>query len=62
MNESGIVGFRQDKREDPSLRSQLRERRDLVDSERIAAYLQACQRAPNASEGTRRKWKRALGL
>ena len=47
---------------DPSLRSQLRDRQNLLDSVRIESYLEACRKAPNASEGTKRKWKRALGL
>jgi hypothetical protein len=47
---------------DPSLKDQLSERSNLVDSARAQSYLEACQRAPNASEGTKRKWKRALGL
>lgn len=47
---------------DPSLRDQLRERHNLLDSDRAFAYLQACGKAPNASEGTKKKWKKALGL
>ena len=45
---------------DPSLRSQLYGRSNLVDSEKISAYLEACEKAPNASEGTKRKWRAAL--
>lgn len=47
---------------DPSLRDQLRSRRDLLDRIKIESYLEACRRAPGASEGTKKKWKRALGL
>jgi len=47
---------------DPSLRSQLRERANLLDRDKGSAYLEACGKAPNASEGTKRKWKKALGL
>lgn len=34
----------------------------LPESERLNAYLKACEAAPHASKGTRRKWKRRLGL
>lgn len=47
---------------DPPLTEQLRERQNLLDSVRIESYLEACKRAPDAAEGTKRKWKRALGL
>lgn len=57
LNESGEVV---ETPRDPSLRSQLYERSNLVDSERMAAYLEACAKAPNASSATKRKWKTAL--
>jgi hypothetical protein len=47
---------------DPSLRDQLLERQDLVDSERVKAYLESVVKAPNASEDTKRKWRKAVGL
>lgn len=49
-------------RRDPSLRDQMWERQNLLDSVRIESYLEACRKAPYASEGTKRKWKKALGL
>lgn len=55
-----VVGYTWKKR-DPSLRDQLAERKE-VDSEAYASYLNACTKAPHASEGTKKKWKRALGL
>ncbi len=45
---------------DPSLLSQLRERSGLEPADQMKAYLEACQKAPNASEGTKRKWRKAL--
>ena len=56
-----VVGLRW-KPQDPSLTSQLSERHNLVDSEKIESYLEACRRAPHASEGTKRKWRKALGM
>lgn len=47
---------------DPSLGDQLAERKGMVDSTTIESYLEACKKAPHASEGTKRKWKRRLGL
>lgn len=47
---------------DPPLLKQLREREPLVESERMKAYLQACQLAPEASASTKKKWRRALGF
>jgi hypothetical protein len=62
VEENGeVVGLRWKSR-DPSLGDQLAERRDLVDAERSEAYLEACRKAPHASEGTKRKWRRRLGF
>ncbi len=62
VEENGeVVGLRWKSR-DPSLADQLAERRDLVDAERSEAYLEACRKAPHASEGTKRKWRRRLGF
>lgn len=47
---------------DPSLRDQLYERSSLREGEQLQSYLNACEKAPHASEGTKRKWKRALGI
>jgi len=48
---------------DPSLRDQLCQ---LTATEQPAqwydSYLDACRKAPDASEGTKRKWRRAIGL
>lgn len=57
---ANAVGFAPRRSTDPSLRSQLAQRSNLVDSERVKAYLEACAKAPDASEGTKRKWKVAL--
>lgn len=50
---------------DPSILSQLRAGR-RVDPFNIPmlteAYMEANRKAPNASEGTRRKWRKAIGL
>ena len=59
LGENGEVRLKP-KQKDPSLLSQLRSRWNLVESERVKSYLEACARAPNASEGTKRKWRRAL--
>lgn len=47
---------------DPSLRDQLYERGELVEAERVKAYLQSTQMEPHASEDTKRKWRRAAQL
>lgn len=47
---------------DPSLRSQLYERRDLREGEQLKAYLQACSLEKWASQDTKNKWKKAVGL
>jgi hypothetical protein len=44
---------------DKSLRDQLEER--AGSSADISSYLEACQRAPHASESTKRKWRKVLG-
>ena len=59
--EAGGVELRQ-KQPDPSLKSQLIGRAQLDRQTRFQSYLDACQKAPGASAGTKRKWKRALGL
>jgi hypothetical protein len=56
-----VVGLRW-KTPDPSLTSQLAERHNLVDAERTEAYLEACRKAPGASPGTKRKWRKRLGF
>lgn len=50
------------RKDDPSLRDQLRERADLREDEQMKAYLEACQKAPLASASTRKKWRKAIGL
>lgn len=54
------------KRVDPSLGSQLAARGEelgVLDRQgKFEAYLDACQKAPHASEGTKRKWRKALDL
>ena len=50
------------RKEDPSLRDQLVERRDLREGEILTSYLNACEKAPFASAKTKREWKRVLGL
>ena len=62
VEENGEVIGAQWKKRDPSLGDQLAERHNMVDSERVEAYLEASRKAPNASEGTKRKWRRRLGL
>jgi len=62
IEEGGVVVGLKSKTSDPSLLSQLAERTNLIDSEKAESYLEACRRAPNASTGTKRKWRRALGL
>lgn len=50
---------------DPSVASQLRKavRADSLNKPLLTeAYLEACRKAPEASEGTRRKWRRIIGL
>ena len=42
---------------DPSLRDQLYHANNAT-----AAYLDACRKAPDASSGTKAKWRRAVGL
>ena len=60
--EDGVVIGYKWKESDPSLTSQLAERHNLLAPERVESYLEACRRAPLASEGTKRKWRRRLGL
>lgn len=50
---------------DPSLRSQMyqvQEADPLNKAQNLQMYLDAAKKAPGASEGTKRKWRRALGL
>ena len=50
---------------DPSLRSQLgliKQMDPLNHPLQLQSYLEACSKAPDASEGTRRKWRKTLGL
>jgi hypothetical protein len=50
---------------DPSLASQLhliRQTDPLNHSLQLDSYLEACKKAPDASEGTKRKWRKSLGL
>lgn len=47
---------------DPSLGDQLKERKNLLDSVKLESYLEAVRKAPGASSGTRKKWKRSLGF
>jgi len=55
----------QRKAPDPSLRSQLQAVRAANPFDPplcTEAYFDACRKAPDASEGTKRKWRRAVGL
>jgi hypothetical protein len=50
---------------DPSLRSQLHqvmEADPLNKPFQIQCYLEALQKAPGASEGTKRKWRKTISL
>jgi hypothetical protein len=62
--DSGILGFTHP--DDPSLLRQLGERKlelgPLAGPSVLEAYLDACQKAPFASEDTKRKWRKRLGL
>jgi hypothetical protein len=54
------------KRRDPALGDQLAKRAEALGSldpqGRYQAYLDACGKAPLASEGTKAKWRRRLNL
>ena len=52
-----LVPELEERRVDPSLRDQLRQANNAT-----AAYLDACRKAPDASSGTKRKWRKVLGL
>lgn len=60
LQENGDVKLVPKRSTDPSLLRQLQERSHLEPADQMKAYLDACQRAPNASEGTKRKWRKAL--
>jgi hypothetical protein len=53
------------KQRDPSLRSQMyqvQEADPLNHPLRLQMYLDACQKAPQASPSTKKKWRKALSL
>ena len=47
---------------DPPLAAQLLPYVGSPPSDRFDAFMRLCQAAPSASSGTKRKWKRRLGL
>ena len=61
QDETGKLSVSERKR-DPSLSEQLRKRQGLHPADLLESYLDACKKAPGASEATKRKWKKALGI